>query len=381
MYAFTNCTIFTGLEILEDSAVIVESQHILNVVKTKEIPPQATVIDLNKAILAPGFIDLQLNGCGGRFFNDDISEETLDLITEAILPTGCTSFLPTLISCPEGDIVKALEVVQEYRKRNGESVLGLHLEGPYLSRKRRGIHNPNMISLPNDEIISLIAKYGTEVTRICTMAPENIEPRHVQQLENAGIKVSAGHSSASCQLARRMFKVGISMATHLFNGMEPLQGREPSLVGAVYLEKPWTGIIIDGVHVSWNNVELAKNILENKLFCVTDATSAVVSDLTEFVLGGQTVYVNGDKCAAADGTIGGSMLTMDKAVYNCVNHVGIELAEALRMTSLYPAKAIEIDSEYGMIAPNYHADLVIMDHETLKVRLVVKSGKLQHIDS
>ncbi|WP_031481240.1 N-acetylglucosamine-6-phosphate deacetylase [Maridesulfovibrio frigidus] len=376
MYALTNCTIFTGLEILTDSAVIIEKKHIMNVVKTNSIPQQAEVVDLNKAVLAPGFIDLQLNGCGGLFFNDDISEETLDIMTKAILPTGCTSFLPTLVSGPEKEIVKALEVVRKYRKKNGETVLGLHLEGPYISHKCKGIHNPDMLREPSDKIISLIAEYGAEVTRICTIAPEKVEPRYVKQLEKAGVRVSAGHSAASCSLARKMFKAGMSMATHLFNCMEPLQGREPSLIGAVYLEKPWTGIIADGVHVSWDNIELAKNILKNKLFCVTDATSAVRTDITEFVLGNQTVYVKDGKCATASGTIGGSMLTMDKAVRNCVNHVKIELAEALKMTSLYPARAIGIDSEYGMIAQYYHADLVILDHESLKVRSVIKSGRL-----
>ncbi len=236
-----------------------------------------------------------------------------------------------------------------------------------------------MIRQPSDEMISLIAKYGPEVTRICTIAPEIIEPRHIMQLKKSGVRVSAGHSAASCQLAREMFRGGISMATHLFNGMEPLQGREPSLVGAVYLEKPWTGIIADGVHVSWDNIELAKNILKNKLFCVTDATSAVGTDITEFVLGGQTIYVKDGKCTASDGTIGGSMLTMDKALHNCVNHVKIELAEALKMTSLYPARAIGIDSEYGMIAPDYQADLVILNNETLKVRSVMKGGQLHNI--
>ncbi len=379
MYALTNGTIFTGREILTDSAIIIENKHIINVVKTSAIPPQAEVIDLNKGVLAPGFIDLQLNGCGGRFFNDNISEETLDIMTEKILPTGCTSFLPTLISGPEKDIVKALEVVRKYRKKNGETVLGLHLEGPYISHKRRGIHNPDMIKQPSNKTISLIAKYGAEVTRICTVAPEVVDPRHLEELVKAGVRVSAGHSSVSCSLARKMFRTGISMATHLFNGMESLQGREPSLVGAVYLEKPWTGIIADGVHVSWDNIELSKNILKNKLFCITDATSAVGTDITEFVLGDQTVHVKDGKCATAEGTIGGSMLTMDKAVHNCVNHANIELSEALKMTSLYPARAIGVDSEYGIIAPGYHADLVILHHESLKVRSVMKNGELHKI--
>ncbi len=375
MYALTNCKIYTGTEILQDSAVIIEGRRISGVVSNSDIPDQAKTTDLEGAILTPGFIDLQLNGCGGIFFNDDISVDTLEHMSRTIYSTGCTAFLPTLVSAPEKDVLKSLEIVHEYRKKYPHTVLGLHLEGPYLSHKRRGIHNPYMISRPNEEVISRIAELGAEVTKVCTMAPEVIEPHHVQILEEAGVRVSAGHSAAPCQRAREMFREGISMATHLFNGMEPLQGREPSLVGAVYLEKPWTGIIVDGVHVSWDNVELAKNILEDKLFCVTDATSAIVSSQTEFVLGNQTVYVKDGKCAAADGTIGGSMLTMDKAVFNCVNKVGIKLDEALRMCSLYPARALKIENEYGMIAPGFRADMVVLSADNLEVVSVFKNGE------
>ncbi|NDV22628.1 N-acetylglucosamine-6-phosphate deacetylase [Desulfovibrio sp. JC022] len=375
MYALINCKIYTGNEVLENSALLIEGKRIHSVVAPDDIPADAERIDLEGSILAPGFIDLQLNGCGGVFFNDDISAETLDRMSHAIISTGCTSFLPTLVSAPEKDMLKSMEVVREYRKNSPDMVLGLHLEGPYLSRKRKGIHNPDMIKNPNESILHHIVELGPEVTRMCTMAPEVISEEQVQLLENAGVKVSAGHSAATCPRAREMFRAGISMATHLFNGMEPIQGREPSLVGAVYLEKPWTGIIVDGVHVSWDNVELAKNIVDKKLFCITDATSAVVSEQTEFILGNQTVYVKNGKCAAADGTIGGSMLTMDRAVYNCVRHVGIELDEALRMTSLYPAQAIGIDHEFGRIEKGYRADLVALETESLEVRAVFKNGK------
>lgn len=375
MYALVNCKIYTGNEVLKNSALIIEGERINSIVEPNEIPADAKQIDLHGKILAPGFIDLQLNGCGGVFFNDDISINTLQRMSDAIISTGCTSFLPTLVSAPEKDMLKSMEIVREYRKNSPDTVLGLHLEGPYLSHKRKGIHDPEMIKKPDDKILYRIVELGPEVTRICTMAPEIISPEQVQLLKNAGIRVSAGHSAASCTRARKMFRAGISMATHLFNGMEPLQGREPSLVGAVCLEKPWTGIIVDGIHVSWDNVELAKNIVGKKLFCITDATSAVVSDQTEFVLGNQIVYVKNGKCAAADGTIGGSMLTMDKAVYNCVHHVGIELDEALRMTSLYPAQAIGIDNEFGRIAKGYKADLVALDAKTLEVRKVLKNGK------
>ncbi|TIH16491.1 N-acetylglucosamine-6-phosphate deacetylase [Marinifilum sp. JC120] len=375
MYALVNCKIYTGNEVLNNSAVLINGKRISAVVEPEDIPAKTKRIDLEGAILAPGFIDLQLNGCGGVFFNDDISGETLERMSGAIISTGCTSFLPTLVSAPEEDMLKAMEVVREYRLNSPDIVLGLHLEGPYLSRKRKGIHNPEMIKSPDEKVLLRIVELGPEVTRMCTMAPEVVSPEQVSMLEDTGIRVSAGHSAAPCPRAREMFRAGISMATHLFNGMEPLQGREPSLVGAVYLEKPWTGIIVDGVHVSWDNVELAKNIVGNKLFCITDATSAIVSEQTEFVLGNQTVYVKDGKCAAADGTIGGSMLTMDKAVYNCVHHVGIELDETLRMTSLYPAQAIGIDHEFGRIAKGYRADLVALETNSLEVRAVFKNGE------
>jgi len=168
------------------------------------------------------------------------------------------------------------------------------------------------------------------------------------------------------------------MATHLFNAMEPLKGREPGLLGAVFLEKPWTSIIADGVHVAWENIILAKQILGEKLLIVTDATPAVGSDITQFEFGGQTVYVKEGKCVAADGTIGGSLLTMDQAVRNCVEHAGVELDEALRMASLYPAQAIGMDGDYGRIGKGYQADFVALDPE-LEIVSVFKQGKCQFL--
>lgn len=379
MYALKNCTIFTGEGVLENSAVIVDGRRITEIIAVSDVAKGMEVRDLKGSILAPGFIDLQLNGCGGRMFNDDISVETLDVMAEAILPTGCTSFLPTLVSTNDEAMLQALKVVRNYRAGNGSAILGLHLEGPYLSLKRRGIHDPDEIRDPDERMLEIIVEYGSEVTRICTMAPETVKPEHVEKLTRAGIVVSAGHSAAPCPQARTMFRSGMTMATHLFNGMEPLQGREPSLVGAIYLEKPWTGIIADGVHVSWDNIELAKNILREKAFCITDAVSAVGTDMTEFQLGGQTVFVKDGKCSAADGTIGGSVLSMDQAVRNCVDHVGIDLYETLRMATLYPAKAIDIDSEYGRVTQGYMANLVVLDKESLSVRHVVRDGKVYRI--
>jgi N-acetylglucosamine-6-phosphate deacetylase len=230
-----------------------------------------------------------------------------------------------------------------------------------------------MIRKPEKPMLSLMTEYGKNVVRLCTLAPEHVLQKQLEQLNNGSIRISAGHSAIDCTRARRMFQNGIGMATHLFNGMEPLLGRAPGLVGAIYLEKPWTGIIADGVHVAWDNVILAKEILQEKLLLITDATPAVGSDNTQFGFGGQTVYVREGKCVAADGTIGGSLLTMDQAVRNCVQHANIPVDEALRMASLYPAQAIGVDTQYGRIARGYRADLVALSPR-LEVVSVFKQG-------
>ncbi len=374
MQALKNCVIYTGGDVLTDKAVLIENERISDIVESDAVPARAATVDLDGNILAPGFLDLQINGCGGRLFNEDISEETLDVMTEAIRPTGCTSFLPTLVTASDEDTLRAVEVMDAYRDKKPESVLGLHLEGPYLSRKRRGIHNEALVRGPDAGMLRLIADHGYEVVRMMTMAPENVELEHIKMLTEAGIRVSAGHSAAPCPVARKAFRSGMSMATHLFNGMEPLKGREPSLVGAVYLEHPWSGIIADGVHVAWDNIELAKRILGERLFLITDAMPPVGTDMTEFELAGRTVYVKDGKCLAADGTLGGSVLTMDKAVRNCVEQVGVALEEALRMASLYPARAIRLDGVLGKISKGYFADLVVMDHD-LNVVSTFKRGR------
>ncbi len=374
MHALTHCTLYTGRDILEDYAVVIDKKRIADIVKATTLPSDMNTEDMHGAILTPGFIDLQINGCGGRLFNDHICAETLDTMCRTMLPTGCTGFLPALISTSDTDMTTAMKVVQDYREHARETVLGLHLEGPWLNLERRGIHDPGMIRPPDEDMLALIKRYGNKVVRMCTLAPEQVQQHQIEQLNHADIRISAGHSSVYCSRAREMFRQNIHMATHLFNAMEPLKGREPGLLGAVFLEKPWTGIIADGVHVAWENIILAKEILGEKLFLVTDATPAVRSDITHFEFGGQRVYVKEGKCVTEGGTIGGSLLTMDQAVRNCVAYAGVEPAEALRMASLYPAQALGMDTEYGRIGKGYQADLVALDQQ-LEVVSVFKKGE------
>lgn len=378
MKALTNCIIYTGKDILKGKAVLLKDGKITDIVGHDALPSDLQTVDLQGTILAPGFIDLQINGCGGRMFNDDISEETLHVMCRTTLQTGCTGFLPTLISASDADMHKAMEVVSRYRSKHPENVLGLHMEGPYLNSARSGIHSPAMIRSADEDMLSCIARYGKDVVRLCTVAPECVSPQQIEELARAGIRIAAGHSAVSCSVARECFRTGIAMSTHLFNAMEPLAGRSPGLVGAIFLERPWTGIIADGIHVAWENVQLAKRILGEKLFCVTDATAAMGSAISEFNFGGHKVVLKEGRCTSSDGTIGGSVLTMDTAVRNCTSQAGFALEEALRMASLYPAQAIGLDAEYGRIAPGYWADMVVLSKD-IQVRSVFKRG--QHIST
>jgi N-acetylglucosamine-6-phosphate deacetylase len=365
MYALTNCALYTGHQELTDRALIIEGSRIVEIVPQAHLPPCQTIdhtIDLAGNSVAPGFIDLQLNGCGGVMFNDRITAATLETMHQTNLKSGTTSFLPTLITTSDHDMQTALELVQQYRQQYPHRVLGLHLEGPYLNPKRKGIHNEAYIRPPDRAMLQRIATYGRETVKLVTLAPEQAQPDQIRLLTEAGIVVSGGHTDATYEQAIAGFEAGVSMVTHLFNAMTPWLGRSPGMVGGVFSRGDvYAGIIADGFHVHYESIRLAHRILQDKLLLVTDATPPVGTDMPAFWIGGQEVFYQNGKCVSADGTLGGSALTLIEAVANCVRHVGISLPEALRMASLYPAQAIGVDDTLGQIAPGYVSNLVIFD--------------------
>lgn len=218
---------------------------------------------------------------------------------------------------------------------------------------------------------------NADVVAKVTLAPEQNNPEHVKKLAEAGIVVSIGHTNATYQEAREGFANGITFATHLFNAMTPMTGREPGVVGAIYdTPEVYAGIIADGFHVNYANIRIAQRVKGEKLVLVTDATAPAGAKMTEFNFVGKTVYVKDGKCVGADGTLGGSALTMIEAVENCVKHVGISLDETLRMASLYPAKAIGIDHKLGRIKSGMIANLAIFD-SNFKVLNTVVNGEMQ----
>ena len=374
MYALTNCRIYTGYEILENHAVVIDGDKIAKVCKQEELPADITIEDLQGAIVAPGLIDIQVNGCGGVQFNetlDALSVETLEKMQATNLVYGCTSYLPTLITSTDEFMIKAVNVMREYLAKHPNQALGLHLEGPYINPEKKGIHNVNYIRQPSQKMIDFLCD-NADVIKIITLAPEKVESHYIKQLAEAGIHVSVGHSNGHYEDCRRGFNAGIRLGTHLFNAMPYITGREPGVVGAIYDEpEVYVGIIADGQHVSWANIRNSHKIKQDHLILITDAMLLAGSNLTSGVFADKTIYYKDGRCVDENGTLGGSALTMIEAVKNAVEYVGIALDEALRMATLYPAKAIGVDKQLGTITENKIANLVIFDRDFSNVKTVV----------
>lgn len=376
MYALTNCKIYTGNDVLVDHAVVIKDQLIDSVCPVADLPQGLETIDLNGVNVSPGFIDLQLNGCGGVMFNDEITAETMQVMHKANLKSGCTSYLPTLITSSDEDMRQAIAAARDYHAQYQNQSLGLHLEGPYLNVMKKGIHSVDYIRPSDDSMINFICENADVITKV-TLAPEHNAPEHIQQLKDAGIIVAIGHTNATYAEARKGFESGITFATHLFNAMTPMVGREPGVVGAIY-DTPdvYAGVIADGFHVDYANIRIAHKIKGEKLVLVTDATAPAGADMDYFIFVGKKVYYRDGKCVDENGTLGGSALTMIEAVQNTVEHVGIALDEALRMATLYPAKAIGVEEQLGRVKQGMVANLAIFDRD-FKIQATVVNGQYE----
>lgn len=376
MYALTNCKIYTGNDVLTEHAVIVDGDLIQAVCPIEQLPENLKTVDLNSANVSPGFIDVQLNGCGGVMFNDEITAETIRIMHEANLKSGCTSFLPTLITSSDENMRQAVVAQREYQQKHQNHSLGLHLEGPYLNVMKKGIHCVDFIRTSDDAMIDFICDNSDVVTKV-TLAPENNKAEHIEKLAKAGIVVSIGHTNATYAEARQGFEAGITFATHLFNAMTPMAGREPGVVGAIY-DTPdvYTGVIADGFHVDYANIRIAHKIKGEKLVLVTDATAPAGAEMDYFIFVGKKVYYRDGKCVDENGTLGGSALTMIEAVQNTVEHVGIALDEALRMATLYPAKAIGVAHKLGRVKKGMIANLTVFDRD-FNVKATVVNGQYE----
>lgn len=379
MYALTHGRIYTGHEILDDHAIIVANGLIERICPLADVPANVEQRSVNGAILAPGFIDVQLNGCGGVQFNDTaeaVTVETLEIMQKANEKSGCTSFLPTLITTSDDLMKQGVRVMREYLAKYPHQALGLHLEGPWLNIVKKGTHNPGFVRKPDAELVQFLCDNADVITKV-TLAPEMVDPAVITQLANAGIVVSAGHSNATAKEARIGFRAGISFATHLFNAMPYMSGREPGLTGAILdANEIYCGIIADGLHVDYINIRNAKRLKGDKLCLVTDATAPAGANIEQFIFAGKTIYYRNGLCVDENGTLSGSSLTMIEGVRNLVNHANIALDEVLRMATLYPARAIGVDKQLGCIAPGKVANLTAFTHDFKIIKTIVNGNEV-----
>jgi N-acetylglucosamine-6-phosphate deacetylase len=322
----------------------------------------ADSVDLEGQLLLPGFIDVQVNGGGGVLFNDDPNPEAIRAIGAAHRRFGTTGFLPTLISDDLDTIGRAIDAVQSALDAGMAGVLGIHIEGPFLNWARRGVHDSKHLRPLDTSLVSLLGRLRGGRT-VLTLAPEMTTPEIIAKLAAGGILVSAGHSEATFAETTTAIAQGLRGFTHLFNAMARIEPREPGIVGAaLYDEGTWCGIIVDGHHVDPIMLKLALRCKRHDRFMlVTDAMPAVGSAEPTFVLQGRTIRVVDGICRDENGTLAGTALDMAAAVRNSVSLLGLDIAEAARMASEYPAEFLGLGHELGRIAPGYRANLVLMD--------------------
>jgi len=359
-------TLFDGVNLRERLAVLIRGAQIAGVCAREEIPSAIPVQDLPETVwLAPGFIDIQVNGGGDVLFNDAPVTETIHAIARAHRRFGTTALLPTLISDRPQKMPQALAAVEAAAATN-PSVLGIHLEGPFLSPQKPGVHDPHALRLPTADDIALITAKRNSKTLV-TLAPEQVGEDVVAALAGAGIHVALGHSMATYAQTVAAMRQGLTGFTHLFNAMPALQAREPGPIAAA-LESPdaWYGLIVDGIHVAPAMLRLALRGAGHPIL-VTDAMPPVGGTRDSFRLNGEDIFVRDGRCATGNGTLAGACLDMATAVRNCVQWLDVPLTRALRFASTHPAQFLGLGHVLGRLLPGYRADLVAFDAASIKV--------------
>lgn len=358
--------VFDGTTVRRDYAVVIQGARIRSIVPRQDLPATIPVRDLPEgAWLAPGFIDTQVNGGGDVLFNDDPNPRGIAAIAAAHLRYGTTALMPSLLSDTPEKMRAAREAIEAVQ-RSEPSVIGLHLEGPFLSPEKAGVHDRGMIRRPEPGDLQLLAPLSQGVTLV-TLAPEEVPDGFIASLAGAGVRVSLGHSMASYAQTLAAVSEGLIGFTHLFNAMRPLASREPGPIAAA-LEDPraWFGLIVDGEHVAPAMLRLALRGKGHPML-VTDAMAPVGGSNSTFTLYGQSITVRDGRCTTADGILAGSILDMASAVRNCVGLLDMPLPAALRLASAAPAAFLGVDSWLGHLAPGYRADMVALDPEAIRV--------------
>lgn len=370
----TGGRVVTPDAVLTDAGVFVVDGVIAEVLadggRPSVVPDE--VVELRGATLLPGFVDLHVHGGGGAGFDDGASAIATGLAVHRA--SGTTRSLVSLVTAPPADMERSIAAAAQYAAAD-PTVLGLHLEGPFLSPDRRGVHDPRALLMPNAEVLDRFLAAGRGTVRVLTLAPEL--PGGMDLLRHAidaGVHVAVGHSDAGYDAALQAFSAGADLVTHAFNGMRPMHHRDPAIIGAAMDAGVVLEAINDGVHVHEATVRLLRSIAPGRVALITDAMEATGAPDGSYHLGAFAVQVTGGEARLADGTIAGSTLTMAVAVQRAVQLVGMSLVEAANAASLVPARYLSVDDRFGSIRPGRAADLVVTDHD-LAVRAVLLDGR------
>jgi N-acetylglucosamine-6-phosphate deacetylase len=349
-------------------AVLIEGDEIIAVINEADIPEHAKQLDLQGSYLTPGFIDLQIYGCGQPlFFGGDPSSEALAQMEHGLLQQGCTGFLATIATNTNQIVEQGIKAALTYRYKNIGNFMGLHLEGPYLNPKRKGAHPDSLIKKATLAEVKHWVEMADGMIKMMTIAPELQDEEVLSYLDDQGIILSSGHSDATYQQAKQFIHHPVRAITHLYNAMPPMHHRQPGIIPAVFEERPYTSIVADGIHVNFTMIALAKRELGDRLFLITDAVAESNTGVYQHQL-------NNDHYIMPDGTLSGSSLTMLKAVKNCVAKVGLPITEAVNMATLYPAQLIG-NGSIGKIEPGLKANFAAFN-DAFELTDVLLNGRL-----
>ncbi len=360
MKAIINGKIITKDKVIENKVLLFD-EKIINI--CDEVDKDIEIIDANGLYVSPGLIDIHIHG-SNNFDTMDKDDRAIEIIGESIKKTGVTSFLPTTMTMSKEDIYNSLDNIRKLmnKKYNGSQVIGAHLEGPFINNKYKGAQNNKYIEIPS---FSFIENY-TDVIKVISYSPEiDLDFTFTKEVkEKTDIVLSLAHTNATYNEAKSSISHGASNITHLFNAMTPLNHREMGVVGAALTTDVYCEMICDNIHV---NPDLYQFVIDNKgkdkLVLVTDSMRAGCMEDGKYDLGGQDVFVKNNAARLASGNLAGSVLTLNKGVYNFMKNTDISIYEAINLASLNPAKSIKIDDKKGSLEINKDADIALFDEE------------------
>ena len=350
--------LFTGTHWVSEVTVEVNNGKIIAISKERYDRKNAF------PLIVPALIDLQIYGAGGQLLSEFPTAECIEKIYQYCLSGGVAHFQPTIASQTYEIMYKAIDAVKDYKTSGGKGCIGLHIEGPWIHAAKKGAHQENLLHKPSIQQVKDLLAYGKGYISMITLAPEVCGDEIIDLIQAHNVVVSAGHSNASYEAATSFFNHNISVATHLFNAMSAFQHRAPGLVGALFAHpKAMCSLVADGHHVDFNAIKIAKKIMGQRLFCITDAVTETKTGLYKHQL-------VGDKYEC-DGTLSGSALTQIKSINNLVSEVGIDLGEAVSMCSVYPAQVMNKAGMSAKLSINENADLLCLSADRHLLKLIV----------